>query len=291
MSRKTTPLKFKKVIWISDRKYPDYNGGAERTDYVIREAGKKLGLEITWTNKIPKEKADFYVISNIHMWPDMKAQELLLNEPKTVFFSHDPLIHHWYPQAIRQSFCSVFMSPKHAEFYTKKFLIKNYFIQPHGILDLDKWYSAEDKEDYYLYIGDMNEYKGIQNLYQYAKDNPEVELKLWGRNFARFPFLIDNFKWYGFLPEEKMADTLAHAKYFIHLPNLIDPCPRMITFAFLSGCTIVGNENIGTASYDWPWERPEEVKKILRKAPINFWYNINQYYKKPKQTFKKKRKR
>lgn len=285
MSKSSVQLKFKKVLWISDRNYPEYNGGAERTDYVIREAGKKLGLEIEWTNDLPKEDADFdfLVISNIHMWPNEKASELLWNEYPSVFFSHDPLAHPWYAQAIKQSFCTVFMSPAHADFYKKKFVIRNHFIQPHGIIDLDKWFSKKKKKDYYLYIGDLNPYKGVQNVYAWAKENPDKEVRLWGRNFARFPFELDNFKFYGWLDEEKVAETLAEAEYFIHLPEQIDPCPRMITFAYLSGCTIIGNDNIGLSSYDWPWDDPEAIKEILRKAPKKFWFNLNKYYRKKRR--------
>lgn len=284
-SQTKSKLKFSKILWISDRKYPQYNGGAERTDYVIREAGKKLGLKIDWTNNLPKnsEEYDMVVISNLHLWPEQKAQQLILETYVPIlFFSHDPGIHRWYPTVIKEAFCTVFMSPAHRDFYLKKFYVKNYIIQPHGILDLDKWYSEKEKEEYYLYIGDLNHYKGVQNLYQWAIENPDKEVRVWGRNFARFPFLIDNFKYYGWLEEEKLPETLARAKYFIHLPDKIDPCPRMITFAYLSGCEIIGNDNIGLTSYDWPWDDPETIKEILRKAPKEFWYNLNKYYRKRK---------
>ena len=277
-------MKFKRVLWVSDRSYPEYNGGAERTDYVIREAGKKLGLEIDWNNDLPPKTSeyDLVVVSNIHLWPDIKAQQLLLElfNP-LVFFSHDPIIHSWYPTAISQAFVSVFMSPAHRDFYTKKFYIKNSIVQPHGISeeDLNRWTPKAPKKDYYLYIGDLNEYKGVQNVYKWAESNPTKEVKLWGRNWAKFPFLLNNFKWYGFLDEDKLARTLAEAKYFIHLPELIDPCPRMVTFALLSGCTIIGNENIGLATYDWPWKDPERLKAILRKEPTEFWYRVNKFYR------------
>lgn len=275
----TQKLKYKKVIWISDRSYPQYQGGAEQTDFVIREAGKKLGLDIIWSNVIPSDDCDFIVISNIHMWPNEDCDELVESPYKKVFFSHDPLIHQFYPKAIKNSFLSIFMSPAHYDFYRRKFIIQNYIIQPHGLFDIDCWYSKEPKKDYYLYIGDLNDYKGVQNVYKWAEENPDKQVKLYGRNFARFPFLINNFKFYGWLPDEKLPETLAEAKYFIHLPSMIDPCPRMITFAYLSGCTIIGNDNIGLSSYDWPWDDKEKIKEILRKAPLEFWYKINKYYK------------
>lgn len=281
VERKGKKLRIKKVIWVSDRNYPEYNGGAERTDYVIREAGKKLGIDIEWTNDIPKNEADFYVISNIHLWSDDKAREFLDQEPKTLFFVHDPLMHSWYTQAIRQSFCTVFMSPRHAKAYTKKFLVPNHFIQPHGIepKDLER-FKPLPKKDYYLYVGDMNDYKGIGNVYQWAIDNPKEEVRCWGRNFARFPFFADNFKYYGFLPEKWLAKILGEARYFIHLPNLVDPCPRMIMFAYLAGCTVIGNDNIGLSSYDWPWDDKEKIKEILKKAPKEFWYKVDKFYRK-----------
>jgi len=285
MSKGTTKkgLRFSKVLWISDRSYPDYNGGAERTDYVIRDAGKKLGLEIDWISTFPKdtEKYDLVVISNIHMWKDEVAEQLLLETYTPIlFFSHDPLIHRWYPTAIKQAFCSVFMSPAHCKFYRKKFFIKNYIVQPHGIIDLDRWYGEEKREDYCLYVGDLNTYKGAQNVYKWAEENPDREVRVWGRHMVKFPFTIDNFKYYGWMDEEELPKKLATASYFIHLPEYIDPCPRMIMFALLSGCEIIGNDNIGTSSYDWPWENLDRIKDILRKAPEEFWRKVNKYYRK-----------
>jgi len=263
LSKLKKAFKFRKVVWISDRAYPKYNGGAERTDFVIREAGRKLGLKIDWTNDLPDRGYDLIVISNIHLWREEKARELLLEDTPTLFFSHDPLIHGWYPTAIRKAFASVFMSPAHRDFYTKKFHIKRMIVQPHGLLDTERWYSKERKKDYYLYVGDLNPYKGVQNIYKWAEENPDKEVRVWGRNFAKFPFVAENFKYYGWLDEKKLPDTLAEALF--------------------SGCTIIGNENIGSASYDWPWDDLEAVKEILRKAPREFWYKVNKFYRKERR--------
>ena len=279
---KVSKLKFSKVLWLADLSYPQYNGGAERTDYVIKEAGKKLGLDIQdmhIADECDTNDYDLVVISNIHRWKDGVVSKMIEDTyTPIVFFSHDPLMHKWYPKAIKQAFCTVFMSPAHKKFYTRKLALGTHFIQPHGLTDMDSWYSSEDREDIYLYIGDLNGYKGVQNVYKWAMDNPDKEVRLWGRHMAKFPFLLDNFKYYGWLDQDKLAETLSKAKYFLHLPEFVDPCPRMVTFAMMSGCEIIGNENIGTFSYDWPWEDMDAVKKILKRAPRKFWKNINKHY-------------
>lgn len=272
-------LKYKKVAWISDRSYPEYKGGAEKTEWVLMEIGrKKYGLRIDYWDKKPTKEYDFYIIGNTHFWREDKVAEIIEGK-KFAYFSHDPLDKPQTLDLLRKSFCVIFMSPAHREHYTKKLILKNTILQPPGFTEeeLENYYS-EEKEDFALYIGDLNDYKGVRNIYAYAEDHPELELRVYGRNYANFLFTLPNFKYYGWLPETKMNEVLAKARYFIHLPGMVDPGPHMVVKAYLSNCELIVNSKVGVLSFDWDWEDPEEVKRKLREFQNTFWERLNNFY-------------
>lgn len=272
-------LKYKRVAWISDRSFPEYKGGAEKTEFVLMEIGrKKYGLTIDYWNKKPTEEYDFYIIGNTHTWSPEKVLEIIKGR-KFAFFSHDPLSKTQTSTLIKKAFCVIFMSPAHKDFYTKQFKIKNFIYQPPAFKEgeLETFYSKK-KEDYALYIGDLNYYKGVQNVYSYASDHPKMQFKIYGRNFVTANFILPNFKYYGWLPKGRMNEELAKAKYFIHLPSKVDPGPHMIIKAYLSDCELIVNRNVGVLSFkDWNWEDKEEIKKKLREFQNTFWKRLNKY--------------
>ncbi len=272
-------LKYKRVAWISDRSYPEYKGGAEKTEWVLMEIGrKKYGLVIDYWNTKPTKDYDLYIIGNTHTWSVDKVLDII-EDKKFAFFSHDPLTKEQTFYLLKEAFCVIFMSPRHAEYYRKKFVVQNFILQPPAFpeKELDQYYSTK-KEDYALYIGDLNQYKGIQNIYAYATDHPKMKFRIFGRNYANTIFSLPNFKYYGWLPKEKMREELARAKYFIHLPSMVDPGPHMIVKAFLSECELIVNSKVGILSYDWDWENPEEVKRKLREFQDSFWERLNNVY-------------
>ena len=83
-------FKFKKVAWISSRIYPEYDGGAEKVDFYLREIGKKQGLQIDHWKEKPALDYDVYILSNCHDWPPEKVQQVVEGHEYT-FFRHDPL--------------------------------------------------------------------------------------------------------------------------------------------------------------------------------------------------------
>lgn len=272
-------LRFKRVAWISDRSYPEYKGGAEKTEYVLMEIGrKKYSLTIDYWDKKPDKEYDFCIIGNTHTWPPEKVFDLI-EDKKFAFFSHDPLSKEQTWTLLRKAFCVIFMSPAHEEYYTKKFEIKNSIYQPPAFEEEElESFHSEKKEEYALYIGDLNEYKGIQNVYSYAKDHPDMEFKIFGRNFVNANFTLPNFKYYGWLPKERMQEELGKAKYFIHLPSLVDPGPHMVIKAYLSDCELIVNRNVGVLSFkEWNWEDKEDIKKKLREFQNTFWERLNEH--------------
>lgn len=272
-------FKFKKVAWISDRKFPEYEGGAEKVDYMIREIGKKQGLEIDhWKDKLAIDY-DLYILGNNHLWPPEKT-ESMVDGKQYAFFRHDPLAREHVWDLVRKAHVVIFPSPGLKAFYEKKLILKNVMYQPWASAEgeLDSYYS-KTKENFVLYIGDLNSYKGVHNLIDYAKDHPEMLFKVYGRNMENINFTLPNLQYFGWLPEDKVRETMAKAKYWIQLPSMIDPFPQMVVKAYLSGCELIVNKNVGCFTYpDWDWNDPENIKKKLREFQETFWQRLNAFY-------------
>jgi len=275
----STEFKFKKVCWFSDRLYPEYEGGAEKVDYMIREIGKKQGLQIDhWKDK-PTLEYDLYILGNNHLWPPEKTFSLIEGRDYA-FFRHDPLANEHTYELLNKAHVVIFPSPGLRTFYEKRVHLKNVMYQPWASIT-EEWnnYHPSQKEEFALYIGDLNRYKGIYNLIEYAKDHPDMLFKVYGRNIENVNFTLSNIQYFGWLPENKMVETLSKAKYWVQLPSMIDPFPQTIVKAYLSGCEIITNRNMGCFTYpDWNWNDPEDIKKKLKEYQETFWQRLNAFY-------------
>lgn len=270
-------LKFKKVAWISDRKFPDYDGGAEKVDYMIRELGKKLGLQIDHHTENPGDGYDAYILGNTHLWPPEKIVDMM-NFKKFAYFRHDPLVRDYTWHLVKQAHVMIFPSPGLRPFYETRIPLTRVMYQPWASIEEEwnKYALSPMKEDHILYIGDLNRYKGIQNIMRYATDHPEMKFKIYGRNIENVVFNQPNIQYFGWLPENKIPEILGKAKTWIQLPGMIDPFPQMFIKAYLSGCEIIVNKNLGCLSYkDWDWNNPEDIKKKLKEYQDTFWQRLS----------------
>lgn len=272
-------FKFKWVAWISDRSFPEYEGGAEKVDYMLREIGKKQGLEIDhWKDK-PDKEYDLYILGNTHLWPPEKTFEIVGNN-KFAFIRHDPLAREHTWELLQKAHVVIFPSPGLRTFYEQRLKLKNVMYQPWASMD-EEWntYIPMPKEEYALYIGDLNSYKGTHNLINYARDHPNLLLKVYGRMIEKYNFTLPNLQYFGWLPDNKVKETMGKAKYWVHLPSMMDPFPQMIVKAYLSGCELIVNKNVGCFTYpDWNWNDPEDIKRKLKEYQDTFWQRLNEFY-------------
>lgn len=104
------------------------------------------------------------------------------------------------------------------------------------------------KEDFALWAARNHPQKGLMNarLVAYQRDWKLVEM-------------TD-------APRAEVLAMMARARYFIHLPNSPDPCPRTVIEAELANCRIIVNSNVGRVAHQGPG-----LADYLRNIPWRFW--------------------
>lgn len=268
----------RKIGWVASRFMPSSVGGAEETDLALIQEGIKQGFQIKRIQEKPKEKFDYLVVSNYHDWQESKVLDIVEGQ-KYALFRHDVFQLNAAIELLQHSFVNIFMSPLQYEHYRKLLIFpKKYFLTPCAFTDLDIYHSTQ-KKDHYIGIGDVVSHKGIYNIIDYAIKNQKTTFYLYGKIYGNYSPPV-NVRLMGFIEPSKVPDLLAEAKYFIHLPELKDTCPRTVVAAFLSECKLVYNQNIGLFSWPWNWEKLtiEELRRILTTYKENFWKTLDSYY-------------
>lgn len=275
-------MKIKSVGWISSRYYPNWKGGAERTDYLLRKKGKELGIDIKFLLQPTTEDFDFIIVGNTHGWNKNTIYKFIANRDFALFF-HDVFVKPYTEELIDKAFITIFQSPLQREFYENKYKIKRYFYQPCVIPDIEK-YHVDEKEDTHVYIGDLGANKGIFEIIKYARENKDKKFVLYGKNLLNIDFSKHpNIEYKGFVPEEEIKDILAKTKYYIQIPSLIDSCPGTCLGAYLSDCIIIGNDNVGLFSYKWNWKNKKSIISKLKAYPKKFWTEIDKAHSEEKE--------
>lgn len=157
-------------------------------------------------------------------------------------------------RVFKNSLLNIFASPAQAEVYLKYMpLDKSKIRFVPSPIDVDRFYYNGPKEEFYLAV-------------VVAKGGWAKGLDLMRQNF---PGLIV-LGWEHKIPYKDIHTWYHKAKYFVHTPRWIDPCPRTIGEAFCAHCELITNNNIGWYSYDW-WGDKNETYSQMRNAPEKFW--------------------
>jgi len=276
---KATQTKRATIGWVNENKSMDRIGGAELTSKELIEYGGEEGYEITEVTPANfNPNFDLLVVNNIRTFPMVFIEAILQRD--FVFLCHDtrvflPKQELWLPiyQALFDKAKKVvFLSPVHRKRYEENFRIdgdKIAVIPP--ALNPDVYYEAE-KEDVCVSTCLIAKHKGIENVIVKAIENPDLEFRLYGKleyNLQKLP----NLNYMGIVPPGKIPEILAKAKYYIQLPEMLEAFGSPLVKAYLSGCELITNDNMGCFSYDW-WGDKEKVKEKLREAPGRFWEEI-----------------
>lgn len=143
---------------------------------------------------------------------------------------------------------NVYLSPLHQR-VTQSLLQLNdsppsYVLPP--MIDTSRFYNRGIERDIdYLFVGVISEAKGLdamrkhygdKNIWLIGRVSPDVRL-----DFGRHVPHVD----YAEVPL-----YMNRAKNFVFLPRWPEPQGRVVAEAALSGCNIIGNENVGALSFD-----------------------------------------
>lgn len=289
-----------KISWMQDYNVFDANvGGAEMNDRAHIQAGIRRGHDIVLLTPASLfHPPDLLIVSNCTMF-DRKRLSDMVHQSKTVFFFHDYIFcrHRlYYPMGDRCRDCGdrdywlglflsakliIYLSPLHQQ-YTWKLLpelqnIKSCLvpsaIDPFPFL---MYHNHPDRRGV-LAVNHLLGFKGKENLFTFARDNPEIVINAYGQAepTENLPSNINVLpsKLYGEMPE-----LFSKYEYYIEIPDTPQPFNRTIVEAKLAGCRIITNKLVGATSWDW-FPNIETMTKALTKAPEDFWSNVEESIK------------
>mgnify|MGYP003648766925 FL=1 len=282
----------KKVLWISDFDLDTAPGGAQRSDFLIIEKAKLLGISIKKTNKdnildIENFNAfDMIVTSNVTVILNENPQLLdnISSHKNHVRLEHDSN-EHISPEQREKLFsnCSktIFLSEYQHSFF--KGLYGDIFKNVEIIYDPinSKKFKDEglEREDKILFAGYMHELKGVDHFFEYALDNPDKDFVIAGFTSSKIYHMlaqkIKNIEYLGKVNHDKMPEIFNKYKAMFYSPLVREPFCRSVAEAVLCGMDILTDRQDKIGSL-------QEIKKVgieefrdkCNNAAKTFWEKI-----------------
>lgn len=299
-----------KVLWIQDNSPWTSFGGAEATDKQcilrgIREEGHEIQVMIPENMSTDLiDNAELIVISNAVRFPQQILEYALL-KPFVVFL-HDfifcrfrahyprlekcqacPYLPFWR-RMFDESLLNLFLSPLHRSLYFEVMPeLENHpseLICPPVDTSLFKpQQGVPRRENHAIYAGVIADYKGIREIIEYGKQHRELTIDfvgpvghplLHGSELAQ-QIVANGFKHLPPVAYNQMPQLLSSYQYAIELPPFTMPCERFILEAYLCGCQILANQNVGFLS--WKFKNRKEAKRETEKSTEKFWKSVEKY--------------
>ena len=170
----------------------------------------------------------------------------------------------------------IWLSPLHREGFLKVFPELDKFPKhciPSSIdIDLFKPFEGvERKKGTVLGINCLELFKGRYNIHNYVVEHPELHFTFIGQA----PQInAPNCTYLQYIKNEELPRLMSQFEYFIHLPNVIEPCGRCALEAILCGCKIITNSNNGAFSYNFMKKGINQIKSNLKVTPLSFWEQL-----------------
>ena len=113
------------------------------------------------------------------------------------------------------------------------------------------------KDIEYLTVGAMNKWKGTDIACKKYGD----ELVVIG--YGDVNLIKNNASFIGKIPNEDLVDWYNRSKNFVHLPTWKESFSITTAEAFLCGCNVIVNENVGAMSFNEDLSNPDTYKKSV----------------------------
>jgi len=264
-----------KVLWIQDFNTKQHKGGAQQTNEVMIQVGLKKGHEInviTYEDKLPDNKEyDVTIVNNMTKFAYSDIEHLKRN--KCVRYEHDYWLADNYKDSFKGYKHSIFLSPLHYETTVKKvgYNIEDYSILPSPIDS--KLFNTKDRDpikNTVAVVGNMCELKGLNEFMVYLESNPSTVFNIvgWGETEAlkKYP----NVKIYEQMSLKNIARFYKRNESFYHRPLWNEPFGRTVVEAYLCGCNLICNSNVGALSYGWDFNDYDKIKREVNTSN-KFW--------------------
>ena len=265
-----------KVLWIADFLLKDNKGGAQQTNSVMIKAGRKRGhsIRVVSGGSLPDSKGsyDVIVINNVTKYTKEQIGGLVATG-RVIRYEHDHWVAENYPELYKEVKHTIFLSPFHKESIEKQigYKIKNSSLVPSPI-DTKRFTLGKEKEDNtVIYTGNICKEKGIEGLIEYALENKHLKFYVigWGAMVEDVK-KIDNIQYLEGMEQEKLVEYYQKCEYFYHRPTWKEPFGRTVVEAYLCGCNLLLNNNVGAISWDWDYSDYNLIQKKVQ-SQSNFW--------------------
>ena len=188
---------------------------------------------------------------------------------------------HLYRNLFSNAVFNVFQSPKHFEAHKEFYgeAVANNLIMPPTV-EVEKLHISKNKDETTIpFFGDLNFLKGGHEYVTYAEQHPNLKFTVYGRNRLRRE-IPSNMSFHEPISNQEVLKILGKTKRILCKPVWPEPSGRLAAEAFLSDCEIMGNDRVGTFSFDFYPNDKEKAKKEMLQAPKNFWNAVDNIGKK-----------
>ncbi|MEZ4874298.1 MAG: glycosyltransferase family 9 protein [Flavobacteriaceae bacterium] len=281
--------------------------GAELTILQLMQLGKEKKYEVKIdplthfeTTKAQIARADLIVLNSTSRCPfEMELLEMMVQgETPYIKVEYDynfcirrnilctvdrnvkscchPEKFHLYRNLFSKAALNVFQSPKHFEAHKEFYgeAVSHALIMPPTVDVENLCVSPEKDETTIPFFGDLNFLKGGHEYVTYAEQHPQLNFPVYGRNRLRREMPL-NMTFHDPLSNKEVLKILGKTKKIMCKPVWPEPSGRLAAEALLSGCEIMGNDRVGTFSFDFYPTDLDRAKAEMVQAPQNFWNAID----------------
>jgi len=266
-----------RIAWIADYTIKEHLGGAQHTNAKMIEYGRSLHqiVEISPKEFNPveiRENFDLAIINNIMLF---KIEDILRLEQMipTVRYEHDREASRVYPQVYGFTIQNIFLSPLH-----KRVCEKNVGRELRGVcipspIDYQVFNKdgATNTKDTVIWVGSIEPHKGFDRFITYMTKHPKKKGYIVSFDYKEGE-LPANVEFVGEKHGEELAEWYRKCEVLYHHPQH-EAFGRTVMEAYLCGCKLDLNENVGAMSYDWDYSNYQEVKDKLQSQKL-FWETI-----------------
>lgn len=265
------------ILWIADYSVKQNKGGAQQTNKAMIDYGRSKGhyiKTISGEEEIPDtDKYDLIILNNITKFSKEDIEKLVATG-KCLRYEHDHWVARNYPDLYTKVRKTIFLSPFHRDsiFRTIKCRFENYALVPSPIdTTIFKMSKTPKEPNSVIFVGNLCEDKGSNDIIQYAKDNPHLKFYAvgWGSAVESLK-VVENIEYVGELSQKELVKYYQRCEYFYHKPKDCDAFARTVIEAYLCGCNLILNSQVGAVSWDWDFSNYNEIKKNVQ-SQSKFW--------------------
>lgn len=228
-----------------------FPGGAERSNHNRIEA-RPEGVKVTLVH--PRNWTDALSYDQIIIGATDLLSEAAMIELSTRNYSIAPMHPHpvtWSNKLLFENARVVIgLTPTHLQGSLHDYNVKRseWVLSP---VELPK-IQVKEKEEFALHAARRDWWKGADQAQEWA-DSKGIPLTIMQKE-----------------THETVLEAMSRAKYFVHLPLILDAEPTACIEAVLSGCQVIPNLNVGLISVP-DWDSPKALEKRIETAGSDFW--------------------